>query len=554
MPNIFVPAAETTPRNLVNGDVLIVERDGQLWTSQTAVTATAGASTGIGLSIAGTLGSTNDAIDLSSGIDSATINIAASGRVESVFSVAIRMSVDAQANVFNAGHIVSRNSSVIFQATDAAAAMALWNTGTIITQNETAVLMQANAGSARLTNTGTIMGEGAFTPTVVMTGSASATVFLSNQGVIAASLGDEAVTVNDGVFRLENAGTITGNVVSEAVTSRITNTGTIVGSITFGDGDAFYSGIGGRLTGLIIGGSGDMTIVTDRDVSVLEAAGGGLDTYSTSQTHTDLAANVEDLILRAGAVSGTGTDNANAMTGNGAANVLGGGGGADIISGRDGRDELAGGLGGDDLFGGGDDDTLWGNAEGDRLTGGEGDDRLFGGSGNDDLRGGADDDTLFGGDGSDTLAGSGGEDQSFGGAGADVLRGSASDETLSGGTGNDSLTGGIGSDRLTGGAQADRFIFTATTDSFGSTFDTITDFVRTSDKIDLSAIDANGNVAGNPAFEFIGTAAFTKAGQVRIVDQGANVGVQINTVGVSGAEMVILVAGASTLSASDFIL
>ncbi len=53
--------------------------------------------------------------------------------------------------------------------------------------------------------------------------------------------------------------------------------------------------------------------------------------------------------------------------------------------------------------------------------------------------------------------------------------------------------------------------------------DVITDFdgqgnaVLLGDRIDLADIDANGVLAGNQAFSYIGSAAFTAAGQLRYV-------------------------------------
>ncbi len=62
------------------------------------------------------------------------------------------------------------------------------------------------------------------------------------------------------------------------------------------------------------------------------------------------------------------------------------------------------------------------------------------------------------------------------------------------------------------------------------------------DRIDLSAIDAiAGGGTANDTFAFIGTAAFTAAGQVRITALGAtDTLVEVNTTGASGAEMAII--------------
>lgn len=70
----------------------------------------------------------------------------------------------------------------------------------------------------------------------------------------------------------------------------------------------------------------------------------------------------------------------------------------------------------------------------------------------------------------------------YGTTGGDTFDGKAGADTLYGETGNDILVGGFGADRLSGGAGADTFRFVDVRD----TGDTITDFTRGSDKIDLS--------------------------------------------------------------------
>jgi Ca2+-binding RTX toxin-like protein len=81
-----------------------------------------------------------------------------------------------------------------------------------------------------------------------------------------------------------------------------------------------------------------------------------------------------------------------------------------------------------------------------------------------------------------------------------------------GGSGNDTLSGGAGKDLLIGGLGSDTFIYKSLKDSTVSLAgrDTIADLnSHERDKIDLSAIDANSLHAGNQAFSFIGSLAFT---------------------------------------------
>ncbi len=106
--------------------------------------------------------------------------------------------------------------------------------------------------------------------------------------------------------------------------------------------------------------------------------------------------------------------------------------------------------------------------------------------------------------------------------GNDTITGSSNADTISGGGNDDRLIGGLGADQLTGGSGCDTFVFNSVAEiglSPGSS-DVITDFVSQVDKIDLVNIDANLNVAGDQAFRYIGSAAFTRvAGQLRLADQ-----------------------------------
>jgi serralysin len=162
--------------------------------------------------------------------------------------------------------------------------------------------------------------------------------------------------------------------------------------------------------------------------------------------------------------------------------------GADLLVGEGGADELwagseddrvFGGAGADLLVGEAGDDVLWGGSEDDRVYGAEGRDQLVGESGDDVLFGGTGDDQIFGSDGADLLVGEDGADQLYGGAGADTLNGAA---------GDDVLVGEGGADRLTGGAGADVFVFRFASDSPASGHDTIEDFQRGLDTLDLRGL------------------------------------------------------------------
>jgi Ca2+-binding RTX toxin-like protein len=165
-------------------------------------------------------------------------------------------------------------------------------------------------------------------------------------------------------------------------------------------------------------------------------------------------------------------------------------------------------------------------------------------------------DTLDGGAGDDLLRGLAGADSLLGGAGRDLLDGGAGNDRLFGGTEADVLSGGAGADLLVGGLGADRFVYGTVADSTAALRDLILGFegagAAAGDLIDLRAVFA-GTLSFVPA-----GGAFTAAGQVRVVAQGANSLVQVNTGGSLAAEMEILIGDGAVphtaYTAADFLL
>ncbi|TSD85153.1 calcium-binding protein [Mycobacterium sp. KBS0706] len=241
---------------------------------------------------------------------------------------------------------------------------------------------------------------------------------------------------------------------------------------------------------------------------------------------------------------------------------------------------------GDDLrnvfAGRADDDLLAGNGGNDALSGEAGNDTLHGDAGDDTLEGGAGADTLTGGAGADvasyagslagvmvSLAGNTGEGgdaagdallgiESLVGSGAgDTLIGDAGANGLSGGGGNDVLSGGTGADVLKGGAGTDRFVYAAIGDSTvgAAGRDIIADFA-VGDRIDLSAIDADGAAGGGNTEFVFGTGAFTgHPGEVRVVNYGGGrQGVYLEVNGDTTVDAIIEVYAAHGLTAEDFVL
>jgi VCBS repeat-containing protein len=178
-------------------------------------------------------------------------------------------------------------------------------------------------------------------------------------------------------------------------------------------------------------------------------------------------------------------------------------------------------------------------------------------SGNDSVTGGGGVDNFIGGSGADRLVGGNGPDTMLGGSGNDVLTGGLGDDVLDGGSNNNTLTGGGGNDTLTGspgnGANnADVFVFTSINDGA----DVITNFAEGSDKIDLSAIDANGALAGDPLFGFnpLQTSATQNFGVTWEQSGSGNTIIRVDTDGQPGAELIITLLGLHTLQSTDFVL
>jgi hypothetical protein len=138
----------------------------------------------------------------------------------------------------------------------------------------------------------------------------------------------------------------------------------------------------------------------------------------------------------------------------------------------------------------------------------------------------------------------------FGGGGNDVL---------TGGSGSDLIFGGLRGDTLTGGLGNDTFRYDSVLESNSTERDGIQDF-NSGDVIDLSRIDADVTLAGDQAFNFIGSAAFgNHAGELRF--ENISLGGPIWLVqgdtdgnGVSDFEVVLVISPADPITSSDFIL
>jgi hypothetical protein len=105
---------------------------------------------------------------------------------------------------------------------------------------------------------------------------------------------------------------------------------------------------------------------------------------------------------------------------------------------------------------------------------------------------------------------------------------------------------------MSGGGGADIFRFAFASHSRHGAIDRITDFAE-GDLIDLSRIDAIRGGADD-AFAFIGDAAFSAAGQLRLASTGSRTLLEGNTLGEDGAELVIALDGLLGIETGDLLL
>ena len=233
--------------------------------------------------------------------------------------------------------------------------------------------------------------------------------------------------------------------------------------------------------------------------------------------------------------------------------IIDGGAGDDVLFGGDSDPATAAQDGSDQIFGRDGNDTLIGEGGSDALNGGAGDDWAYGGDGVDTLNGEDGVDSLHGEAGADTIFGGSGDDFIFGGAGLDVLLGQDGRDWIEAGADGAQITGGQGADSLFGGGGS-TFIYTDVSESTESVTDVIGLFVRADgDKVDVSAIDADGDAAnGDTAFTFVSD--FTGvAGEAIISVNGNDTIARFDVDGDSASDLSIVFSG-FTITTDDFIL
>jgi Ca2+-binding RTX toxin-like protein len=311
------------------------------------------------------------------------------------------------------------------------------------------------------------------------------------------------------------------------------------------------------------------------DLAAGKASGGGGD---------DRLTGIDSVIGSPHADRLTGDARANVLLGNAGNDDLKGAAGSDHLTGGAGNDTLDGGGGADKMLGGAGNDTFFVDSAGDRVEehAGEGEDTIItsvswtlspnvenltftgaaavtgrGSEAANTIRGGSGSDALHGMGGNDSLVGGSGNDHLYGGNGNDSHEGGSGTDILKGGAGSDVLNGGAGMDRLYGGDGADIFEFTSPGDSAPGQGrrDSIQDFARGVDRIDLRDVDASTKAAGNQAFTFIGKSAFAgAAGQLRWTEGKGYLVVQADVNGDRVADFEIQIAGATPIDKSAFML
>ena len=257
------------------------------------------------------------------------------------------------------------------------------------------------------------------------------------------------------------------------------------------------------------------------------------------------------------------------------------GSGDDVIIGSAGADVILGGGGLDTLSGGGGNDIIEGSLSADTLNGGAGDDmfRIGLANGFDAIDGGADFDSilatadnvrigltaishveLISADGYANVTISGYTTNDVLDFSATTLTGIASisghsgDDRIAGSAAGDVIIGGNGADLLTGGAGNDRFVYNSYFESrTGIRADHITDFA-TGDLIDLRHVDADLNTDGVQAFSFVGSAAFTDVGQLRVGTVGGQTALLGNVGGSLGSDFMIILDNNHAVVSADLLL
>jgi Ca2+-binding RTX toxin-like protein len=341
-----------------------------------------------------------------------------------------------------------------------------------------------------------------------------------------------------------------------------------------GYGDDVLKGGGGA--DYLVGGSGNDTADYSESGQTGDGLGVVVDLAHNNATFGDAwgdtFSSIENLTGSAYDDFLYGNDVANVLRGNYGNDSLFGYGGTDVLDGGNGNDTLDGGTGADTMRGGAGNDAYYVDSASDVVN-------EVPGQGSDSLRSSVSyalsataeiefmsttnqNSTVAlnftGNDFNQYMSGNEGDNVLNGLGGADNLDGRGGNDLLLGGEGDDLFFGGAGVDTMSGGGGADQFVYrlTSETGSAPGAFDVITDFdAAQGDRINVSGMDANWQVAGNQDWTFIGTGGpFTAAGQIAYATDGTNTYIIFNDDNNFGDAVAIQVSGGHTVDASWFIL
>ena len=401
--------------------------------------------------------------------------------------------------------------------------------------------------------------------TVTLTGTAPFKLRdASDSNGIVGNAGDNRVTVTGGVDAVDG-----GLGVDRLIVDYRQATGAVTGDITSNFTEA---GGGGRMVTITDGTIEHFTILTGSGADTI-TTGAGNDYINTGHGASTVTAGqgANTIIGGSDADTVTALDGGNVIRVGNGANTVTTGGGEDIVFSGNGADTIVTGGGADRI-------TLRGGA--DSVDAGAGQDRLIidYSAMTTDVTGGvtgggfatgyvghiadlmassvdfqrSENFTVTTGTGNDTLTTGNGADFLRGKRGGDLLQSGGGPDQLFGGGGNDGLRGDLGADVLAGGAGADVFVFGSVAEAgSGTGRDVILDFKTSTDRIDLSGIDANAIISGNQGFDFIGSAQFSRvAGQLRF----GNGLVTGDVDGDGSADFAIEIGQQDGLTQSDFLL
>ncbi|EPX79665.1 calcium-binding protein [Salipiger mucosus] len=391
-------------------------------------------------------------------------------------------------------------------------------------------------------------------------------------GTISATIDDGAIDPGDAVLiATDNQRVLDAGGVSDA-------TGYFLGSGSF-DGNTGHV-FGDEPT---VSGNTDFLIVFEEENAVGGATGSAIVDWANDTSQQNLGSGA---LLPGNAIAGT--SGADVLDGTSDGDLMLGYAGNDTIRGAGGSDAIEGGPGDDDLFGGSGDDVLIGGSGANAYDGGAGTDVADYANApgrvlvdlQSDLTGAGflkffdagfvQGDTyesieyVVGGAYADNLRGDSGDNVLVGGGVSDRLYGRAGDDLISGNDGADALYGNLGADIMTGGNSTsdasddrrDRFIYFQPEESpaGANERDIITDFVAGEDRIELSRFDADTTQGFKQAFEWIGDAAFTEAGQLGYRQELGMTIVQADFDGDGAADFEIALLGTLDLTADDFLI